>query len=243
MNSVIRVEGLTKRFGRRAVLEGVSFDVPADGVTVVLGGNGAGKTTLVRCHMGLCGVDAGRIEVCGLDPARSGRRVRELVGYVPDEADAYPWMNARDLFRFLGAQYPTWDEERAYRLLERLRAPCDTTFAAMSHGEAAKVMLAAALTPSPPLVLLDEPFARLAPPVREDVLGVFVEEAPIAGGAALVATHDLDVAARIADRVLVLDEGRVVVDADVEALVAARAGGASVRESLRELYPLRQEVA
>ncbi|TDJ75299.1 MAG: ABC transporter ATP-binding protein [Planctomycetota bacterium] len=240
MKSVIRVEGLTKRFGRRVVLEDVSFEVPADGVTVLLGGNGAGKTTLVRCLMGLSGMDAGRIEVCGLDPARSGRGVRERVGYVPDEADAYPWMNARDLFRFLRAQYPKWDDERAYRLLERLGAPLATTFGAMSRGEAAKVMLAAALAPAPQLVLLDEPFARLAPPVREKVLGVFVEEAPIAGGAALVATHDLDVAARIADRVLVLDGGRVVVDTDVRALVAARAGGGSVRESLRALYPHRE---
>jgi ABC-2 type transport system ATP-binding protein len=242
MKNTVRVAGLSKRFGRRLVLDEVSFEVPADGVTVVLGGNGAGKSTLVRCLMGLSDTDEGRIEVCGLDPARSGRGVRELVGYVPDEADVYPWMNARDLFRFLGAQYPTWDEDRAHGLLERLRAPVDTSFSAMSRGEASKVMLAAALAPSPPLVLLDEAFARLAPPVREEVLAVFVEEAPIAGGAALVATHDLDVAARIADRVLVLDEGRVMVDTDVDALVAARADSASLRESLRDLYS-RREVA
>jgi ABC-type glutathione transport system ATPase component len=118
-----------------------------------------------------------------------------------------------------------------------LRAPLDVRFASQSRGEAAKGMLAAALAPAPRLVVLDEPFARLAPPVREDVLRVFLEEVPIEGGAALVATHDLDVAARVADRVLVLDAGRVVADVDVADLVASLEGRSGLPAALRNLYP------
>jgi ABC-2 type transport system ATP-binding protein len=147
-------------------------------------------------------------------------------------------MTARDLFRFLGAQTPGWSDERARELLERLGGPLERTFAAMSRGESAKAMLAAALAPKPRLLVLDECFERLAPPAREEVLSVVLAEAPAEGGALLLATHDLDVAARAADRVLVLDSGRLVRDVDVPTLLEAPAGRGALPRLLRELYPV-----
>ena len=237
MSPLLTVENLHKRFGRCDALCGVSFELAPDSVTVLLGTNGAGKSTLLRCVLGLLKPGEGWVRVFGLDPVREGRAVRGRVGYVPDQADAYPWMTTRELFRFLRVQIPGWSDERALRLSERLEAPLDRPFAAMSRGEAAKGMLAAALAPAPPLVLLDEPFSRLAPPVREEVLSVFLEEAPADGGAALVATHDLEVAARIADRVLVLDQGRLAADVEIEALLSSLEGASGLPAALRRLYP------
>ena len=231
MRNPASVRGVSVRFGAREALPGVSFDLAPDTVTVLLGDNGAGKSTLLRCVLGLRRPDGGEVRVLGIDPVREARSARQACGYVPDQADACGWMTARDLFRFLRGQYPEWNAERARDLIERLRAPFDTRFDAMSRGESAKVMLAAALVPSPALLVLDEPFARLAPPVREDVLRTFLEEAPAAGGAALVATHDLDLAARAADRVLVLDGGRIVSDCGPAELAARGLDG------LRALYP------
>ena len=152
-------------------------------------------------------------------------------------------MTARDLFRFLRGQYPSWSPTRAERLLECSNAPTDTRFDAMSRGEAAKVMLAAALAPAPALLILDEPFARLAPPTREEILKVFLEEAPCPGGAALVATHDLEVAARVADRVLVLEQGRLNGDFELEELLASSEEPRSLAQRLRSLYGAdKQEV-
>lgn len=237
MTPILKVENLHKRFARRAALSGVSFELAADSVTVLLGTNGAGKSTLLRCIQGLLEPDAGRVIVVGQDPLRAPHQVRSRLGYVPDQSDAYPWMTLRDLFRFLCRQYPSWSDVRALRLAARLEAPLEQPFASMSRGQAAKSMLAAALAHRPPLVLLDEAFSRLAPPVLEQVLSIFLEEAPLEGGAALVATHDLDVAARVADRVLVLDRGTLTADVEVEALLEAADGALSLPAALRALYP------
>ena len=145
-------------------------------------------------------------------------------------------MTARDLFYFLRDQYPGWSDEREQDLADRLHIPLDSRFDALSRGEAAKVMLAAALAPAPPWLVLDEPFARLAPPVCDDVLKVFLEEAPCPGGSVLVATHDLELAARIADRVLVMEQGRLIADRTIEDLCDATSTPASLPDRLRELY-------
>jgi ABC-2 type transport system ATP-binding protein len=236
MNHILRIRSISKRFGRARALSDLSVDLAAESITVVLGANGAGKSTLLRCVLGLCEPDAGEIRVLDRDPLREAASVRESIGFMPDHPDAYGWMTARDLFFFLRDQYRGWCDEREQHLVDRLRIPLDTRFAAMSRGEAAKVMLAAALAPAPPLLVLDEPFARLAPPVCDEVLQVFLEEAPYPGGAALVATHDLEVAARIADRVLVLDQGRLIADREIEELCDGDAAHGSVIASLRELY-------
>lgn len=235
--AILKVEGLSKAFGKNEVLSKVGLELPPDSVTCLLGSNGAGKSTLLRCVLGLVRPTSGRVRVLGEDPWRASRRTLERIGFVPDHPDAYGWMNAEDLFYFLGAQYPGWSAERAARLCERLRIPMDRSFDEMSRGEGAKVNLAAALIPAPKLLLLDEPFARLAPPVREEVLSVFVEEAPLPGGAALLATHDLEVAARVADRVVMLDRGRVVRDERIDELLEAHAEKAQLTATLRELYP------
>lgn len=239
MSSLLEIVGLDLRFGTKTVLASVQLALAPDTVTVLLGTNGAGKSSLLRCALGLQRPHAGTVRTLGVDPLRAGPAWRDELGYVPDQPDAYPWMTARDLFRFVAAQSPRWSHERAGELLERLQAPAERSFAEMSRGEAAKVMLAAALTPRPRLLVLDEPFARLAPPVRDEVLGVFLAEAPSEGGAVLLATHDLDVAARAADRVLVLDGGRLVQDLDVATLDAR----ASLRERLRALYPETRDLA
>jgi ABC-2 type transport system ATP-binding protein len=238
MKPILSVQSLEKRFRGSEALRGVSFDLAPDSVTALLGTNGAGKSTLLRCVMGLLAPERGCVRVLDRDPVRSADVVRGAIGYVPDQPDAYPWMTSRDLFRLLRGQFPGWSDEREARLVERLEIRLEARLGGLSRGEAAKVMLAAALAPAAPLVLLDEAFARLAPPVRDEVLRVFLEEAPAPGGAALVATHDLDVAARIADRVLVLDGGRLVADVDVEELQASLGGRGGLSDALRRLYPL-----
>ena len=241
MNHILSVRNISKRFGRAQALSELSFDLAAESITVVLGSNGAGKSTLLRCVLGLCEPDAGAIRVLGRDPLREATSVRESIGFMPDHPAVYGWMSARDLFFFLRAQYPGWCDEREEHLVDRLRIPLDTRFDAMSRGEAAKVMLAAALAPAPQLIVLDEPFARLAPPVCDEVLQVFLEEAPYPAGAAIVATHDLEVAARVADRVLVLDQGRLIADREIEELCDRDVAHGSVIASLRELYECTRE--
>lgn len=236
MKDVLSVKGLSMQFGRKPVLADIGFDLASDTVNVLLGSNGAGKSTLLRCLLGLLVPRAGTVQLLGEDLARGGPELRQLVSYVPDEADACGWMKAPELFSFLSKQYTRWDAAKVLELTERLRVPTSTRIEDMSRGEAAKAMLVAALGSQPRLLLLDEPFARLAPPVREEVLGVFLEEAPLEGGTVLLATHDLEIAARAADRVLLLSAGCLEHDVNVQELQAEVEGENRLTARLRELY-------
>jgi len=203
------IEDLAVRYGRLRVLDGLSLAVERGTTTVLLGPNGSGKSTLLGCCLGVVRAQRGRIRLRGLDPQRRARPVQASVGYVPDRPDVYPWMTVGDLFRFLRPHHPTWDDDRAQELVERLDVPRAQRFGRMSRGQGMKAMLAAALAPRPPLLLLDEPFGGLDPLIREEVLrnvvGALGEDAPTV----LVATHDLEVAARVADRVAILAGGRI----------------------------------
>jgi ABC-2 type transport system ATP-binding protein len=226
---MIAFDGVSKRYGKRVVLDGLGFSLVPGAVTVLLGRNGAGKSTLLRLCLGVLKPDAGRVEVCGRDPVRHARDVRRMVGYVPDKPDVYDWMTPKDLLRFLKPQYPTWNADRAARVAEQLSVPLDTPFKALSRGEGMKAMLLAALAPDPQLLLLDEPFAGLDPVAREEVLKGVIRAGE---QTILCATHDLDVAARIADRVAVLSKGKIAAHGPAEEVVGA---GGQAPEKMRAI--------
>ena len=205
----LEVVGLVKRFRKRTVLDGLSLRVERGEVLVLLGENGAGKSTLMRLALGLHRPEAGRISVAGLDPLRQAAQVRRVVGYVPDKPDAYPWMTVPELFKFLRAHQPRWSDDRANALVDALDVPLDVPIRDLSRGQGMKAMLAAAVAPDPEVLLLDEPFAGLDPLVREQVLKGVLRELCDGHRTVICATHELDAAARIADRVAVIAHGRI----------------------------------
>jgi len=228
----IRARDVQMRFGRTRVLQGVDLDVPEGATTVLLGSNGEGKTTLLNLCLGSLARTGGALEVLGHDPQTRGAALRAQVGYVPSTPDAYSWMRIGDWFRFLRAHYPTWDDARAQELVERLDVPTNTKFKQMSRGQGMKAMLAAALAPSPRVLLLDEPFGGLDPLVREEVLRNVIAALGGEPRTVLMCTHDLDVAARVADRIAVLVEGRVVREGPVTDFAD---DGAATPERLRDV--------
>ena len=210
MNTILEVKGLDVRFGRKRVLDGLDLSLHDGACTVLLGGNGAGKSTLLRVLLGVLRPRAGTVRLFGQDPLRAHRAVLQRIGYVPDVPDCPGWMTARDLFTFLRPQYATWNPARCEELCERFAVPLRTKFAAMSRGQGMKAMLVAALAPEPELLLLDEPFAGLDPLVREQVLQGVLGALREGERTVLCATHELEIASRIADRVAVLQDGKVV---------------------------------
>jgi ABC-2 type transport system ATP-binding protein len=210
MNGVVSIEGLEFRYGRRRpVLAGLDLELAPGKVTVLLGSNGAGKSTLLRLLLGVLRPSGGRLRVFGSDPLRAHASVLRRIGYVPDMPDAYPWMTPAQLYVFLAPHYPSWNHALCGELALQLGVPVSTRFKALSRGEGMKAMLVAALASEPELLLLDEPFAGLDPLVREEVLAGIVRALRDGERTVLCATHELDVASRIADRVAVLHQGRI----------------------------------
>lgn len=239
----IRIRDLHMRFGRRRVLQGVDLEVPEGATTVLLGSNGEGKTTLLNVCLGSLAPQAGDVALLGLDPRRDARALRCLLGYVPSVPDAYGWMRLGDWYRFLRAHYTTWDDARADDLAEQLDVPRKTRFKQMSRGQGMKAMLAGALAPNPRLLLLDEPFGGLDPLVREDVLRNVISALGDEPRTVLMATHDLDVAARIADRLAVLVNGRVVREGPVTDFADDTEGAATPAAIRSALADAVKEVA
>jgi ABC-2 type transport system ATP-binding protein len=205
----LEARDLSMRFRKKVVLDRLSWRVERGSVTVLLGANGAGKSTLFRLALGCLRASGGSLAVAGLSPLREAAAVRRAVGYVPDEPDVYPWMTVPDLFRFLAPHHPRWSAERARALVASLEVPTDVAFRDLSRGQGMKAMLAAALAQDPEVLLLDEPFAGLDPMVRDDVLKGVVREIADGRRTVICATHELDAAARIADRVAILSGGRI----------------------------------
>ncbi len=217
--NAIEICDLTVRFLRKRVLDQLELGVGEGQVTVLLGENGAGKSTLLRVLLGVLRPASGTVRVFGQDPLREHRRVLQRIGYVPDVPDCPNWMTPRDLFAFLQPQYSTWNDALVTELVDRLAVPLRTRFKSLSRGQGMKAMLVAALAHEPDLLLLDEPFAGLDQLVREEVLQGVIGALRDGQRTVLCATHELDVAARIADRVAVMQQGRIVRDGTLAAVL------------------------
>jgi len=217
----LEAEGLSVRLDGRRVLDAVSLRViPGERVAIV-GPNGAGKTTLLRAALGLQAA-TGAVRLFGEDARRLSPRARaERVGYLPQERRVAWGVSARRVAALGAALHPPRDaDRRAEAALARvgLSALADRSVFAMSGGERGRVLLARLLATDAPLLIADEPAAGLDPDAQLRVLDDLADEAR-SGRAVVVTLHDLTLAARWADRVVVLDAGRLVADAPpVEAL-------------------------
>tara|TARA_R110002072_G_scaffold65778_9_gene162273 strand:- start:7299 stop:8189 length:891 start_codon:yes stop_codon:yes gene_type:complete len=218
MNPVLHIRGLSARYGRRRVLDGLDLDLPAGSVTALVGANGAGKSTLLRALIGAHPCKADAIEVLGLNPRRKKIKVRRAVGYVADRTDLPPWMRVRDHFKLLEPMYPTWDEQHAAEMLKLFDLDEAQRYSELSKGQKALENLVAALAHHPKLLLLDEPFSGLDAIARRRVFGGVLEHLRDAGSSALMVSHSLVDVERCADRLAFMDRGRITHVDDLETL-------------------------
>ncbi len=214
----LRVEGLTVRYGQRLALDGVSFAVAEGSVFALLGRNGAGKSSLVRCLLGEQRPAAGRVSLLGLDVWTRRSSILSNVGVVPEDPDMPPAMTARQIARFCSRLYPAWDAPGVEARLKRFKVPGNTPFGRLSKGQRAQVALALALASGPRLLVLDDPTLGLDAVARKAVFEELIGELADRGTTVFITTHDLAGVERIADRVAVLRQGKLVLDEDLETL-------------------------
>jgi len=221
---VIRIEGLTKRFGDRVAVEDLTLDVRRGEIVALLGPNGAGKTTTVRMLLGLVRPTSGTATVAGVDPTRDARRIREVAGLLAESPGCYGRLTARQNLAFFGTLHGLAPERLATRIEESLRRfdlwdRRDDRFGTFSRGMRQKLALARTLLHEPEVLFLDEPTAALAPEARVGVRDLLVALRE-AGRTVLLCTHDLDEASRIATRVAILKTRLLAFDTP-EALIRA----------------------
>jgi ABC-2 type transport system ATP-binding protein len=208
--SVIEVAGLTRRFGPKVALDGVRLTVPRGVVFGLVGVNGAGKTTLIKHTLGLLRAREGSVRVFGRDPSADPASVLVRVGYLSEEPDLPGWMRVGELLRYTRAFYPNWDDGFAAELQDSFSLDLTAKVKHLSKGQRARVGLVLALAHRPELLVLDEPSSGLDPLVRRDILAAVIRTVADEGRTVVFSSHLLHEVERVADRVALIDRGRVV---------------------------------
>ena len=215
---VVALRQLSCHFGRTWALRDVDLELRQGEIFGLLGANGAGKTTLLRVVMGLLKNTLGEARVLGRRARTMPAATLASLGYVSEDQDLPGWMSLRRLIRQLAPLYPTWDEAFCDELCQRFGLALDRPVRSLSRGHRMRIRLVLALTYRPLLLVLDEPFAGLDPRVRSDVIDGILEFTSQARWTVLLATHELSIIERLADRVGVLSDGRLVLTDDLERL-------------------------
>jgi ABC-2 type transport system ATP-binding protein len=207
--SIVAVEGITRRFGEKVALNNVTISLQRGKVLGLVGENGAGKTTLIKHILGLLKPNAGTVRVFGLNPATDPVGVLSRIGYLSEEDGLPAWMTVAELQRYARAFYANWDQRYAEQLRAEFGLEANARLKHLSKGQRARAGLMLALSYRPDLLLLDEPSSGLDPIVRRDILGAIIRTIADEGRSVLFSSHLLGEVERVADNVAMIRAGRV----------------------------------
>nr|WP_246351484.1 ABC transporter ATP-binding protein [Deinobacterium chartae] len=239
-SSVLRTEGLYKRYWRKTALEPLNFSLEVGEFVGLLGVNGSGKSTLMKMAAGLVRPSGGHLEVLGLPP---GPHSKLEVAFLPELDHLYPRWTAREAFAFFD-RFFTMNRARFFGLLEFLRLEETARFGTLSKGNRTRLRLALTLAREARLYLLDEPLSGIDPLTREQILMTLMREFRATDMTMMLATHQVAEAETLFDRVLVLDEGRVLLEGTADEIRARRGSSIdrAVKEAARERRALEEPV-
>jgi ABC-2 type transport system ATP-binding protein len=219
MTDVIRMTEVTRGYpGQVRGVARLDLAVPEGATVGLVGRNGAGKTTTLRLAMGMLRPDLGEVRVFGRDPFREGEIVRRDVGFMAEELELPSVLTPADLIALCRDLYPTWDREFEEELVGRLELPVDRRLGGLSKGQKRQAALVVAVAHRPKLLLLDEPGGGLDPVVRREFLETVVRLVTDAQTTVVFSSHVLPEVERIADRIAVIHEGRVLLTDEMDLL-------------------------
>ncbi|HEX5053704.1 MAG TPA: ABC transporter ATP-binding protein [Planctomycetota bacterium] len=235
----ITLNGVTKTYGGKPVLQGIDLVVPKGQVLGYVGPNGAGKSTTVKILVGMIAGFDGEATVAGHDVRRQPLEVKQRIGYVPEVAAFYESLTVFEHLLLVGRLYGLSDrvtQKRAEALLEvlELGARIHSPIGSLSKGMRQKLLFTAAVLHDPEILFLDEPLSGLD--VQSTVLiKEFVRSLALAGKTVFYCSHILDVVERVCDRIVVLRAGQIVADGPFAALVERSRGGGTLEQVFLEL--------
>jgi ABC-2 type transport system ATP-binding protein len=217
--SVLEIQGVHRAYTRgQDVLAGVSFTVERGEVVGLLGRNGAGKTTLIHIAMGMIEAQGGSVRVFGLDPRRDAVEIKRRIGYVAEDQILPGFMTVRAVIEMHRRLFPDWDDAVAGDLLERFRLSPTAKIKTLSKGQARQVALVCAVAHKPELLILDEPAGGLDPAARREFLETSIRLLNVSGTTILFSSHHMTDVERMAGRVVMIHEGRLLLDSALDDL-------------------------
>ena len=216
MNTSIELQDVSKHFGRVEAVNAVCLSVKPGQFVGLVGHNGAGKTTTIRMLTGQLSPTAGSIHVAGVNVVADPAAAKQVLGVVPEHPALYEYLSAREMIEFVTEVRGGGDVDWALDVAG-LGQDADRLIREYSQGMRRKTALAAALVAKPPVLVLDEALNGLDPASAERVVGVLAELR--AGGATVIlSTHILDTLEKVADRIVLMEKGSIVVDGAVDVL-------------------------
>ena len=232
---MLRIENLTKRYGSKAAVEGLSLHIAPGEIYGFIGPNGAGKTTTIKSCCGILRFDEGEIYIDGKSIKTDPLACKRELAYIPDEPDMYEFLSGIKYLNFVADIFGVSKNEREERIHKyadtfELTGDLAQPISAYSHGMKQKLAVIAGLIHSPKLIIMDEPFVGLDP-IATHKLRTIMREHCDNGGAIFFSTHVLEVAEKLCDSVAILRQGRLVASGTMEQVW----GDASLEEVFLEL--------
>lgn len=227
---MIEVREVKKKYGKKSVLNGMSFTAHKGEVTCLIGVNGSGKTTVLNAIMGLTPFKKGEILI---DGKRLHKQMYEKVAYIPDTMTMISSLKISEAFAFMNDFYTVWNQERAQSLLTFFNLTADMKISELSKGNKAKVNLVLGLALDVDYVLMDEPFSGIDIFSREEIANVFTSHL-IENRGVIVTTHEIQDIEHLVDKVILINDGIVVKEFNAEEVREEQ--GMSIVDVMREVY-------
>ncbi|WP_010651865.1 ABC transporter ATP-binding protein [Oceanobacillus massiliensis] len=227
---MIEVKDLSKKYGRKKVLNEVSFTAEKGQITCLIGINGVGKTTILNAIMALTPINGGQILI---DGKKIHKETYENITYIPDAITMLPQMKISDAMQFMNDFYEHWNQERAEEILEFFKLKETERISELSKGNTAKVNLLLGLAMDADYILMDEPFSGIDIFSREQIADVFTSHL-VEDRGVIITTHEINDIEYLIDKVILLDNGVVLKEFLTEEIRENE--GKSVVDVMREVY-------
>jgi len=217
--SILEFNDIHRSYQRgEEVLSGVSFAIDEGQVVGLLGKNGAGKTTLINIAMGMIRAQKGSVSVFGLDPQESPVEIKRRVGFVSEQQVLPPHVRVEKVIQLHRELFPSWDAALESSLRERFQVDARARVKSLSKGQARQLALLCAVSHRPELLILDEPAGGLDPAARREFLETSIQLLSESGTTILFSSHYMSDVERMADRIVLLADRDVLIDAPLDEL-------------------------
>lgn len=238
--ALVEAQGLSLHYGRKTAVDDISFTIPKGRVVGLLGHNGAGKTSLMKALVGLLPAQ-GRLSVLGLDPHRQREQLLQSLSYIPDVAVLPRWARVSELITLMSGLQPKFSPERARALLKRTSVGPNDKVKALSKGMVTQLHLALIAAIDTKLMILDEPTLGLDVISRKSFYEMLIDEWCDGERSVLISTHQVEEIETLLSDVMMLDEGRLVLNISLEEMdsrFVALSHDPSAAEAVASAHPL-----